>query len=153
MTKKTPWDLDPEPTHYANVDLDIYARVPLDGLVQALGDEVFVMYVGGERRKYEAHLELAASHMAMSADDTIAGLIRLIRRLPRAYRKIWDSAQRREFNLGIEAGLEPRSFELRLQQATLKTIADVRGVLVITVYAPDRGGASLKVTSGRTKKR
>jgi hypothetical protein len=137
VTKKRPARLEPEPTHYVNVDLDVYSRVPLEGFVQALGDEAFVLFVGGGRRKFEAHLELASSHMTMSADDTIVGLTRLIQSLPRVQRKVWDSAQRREFNIGIEAGLEPHGFELRLEQRTLKAVTDVDGVLVITVYAPD----------------
>jgi hypothetical protein len=94
----------------------VYARVPLDAFVHALGDEAFVLYVGGGRRKYEAHLELAPSHMAMSPDDTILGLIRLIRLLPRVHRTTWNSAQRREFNIGIEAGLEPHGSEFRLHE-------------------------------------
>jgi hypothetical protein len=133
VSKKTPVNLEPEPTHCVNVDLDVYSRVPLDGFVQALGDEAFVLFVGGGRRKFEAHVELASSHMAMSADDTIVGLTRLIRNLPRVQRMVWNSAQRREFNIGIEAGLEPHGFELRLEQRTLKAITDVGGVLVITV--------------------
>jgi hypothetical protein len=152
VTKRAPADLGPEPTHYANVDLDVYARVPLDGFVQALGDQVVVLYVGGGPRKYEAHVELASSHRAMSADDTIVGLIRLIRGLPRVHRKVWDSAQRREFNIGIEAGLEPHGFELRLQERTLKAITDVHGLLVITVYAPDLREARLPVTRRRKKR-
>jgi hypothetical protein len=78
--------------------------------------------------------------MDMSADDTILGLIQLLRRLPRIHRQTWNSAKRREFNVGIEAGLEPHGFELRLQHKTVKAIADVGGILAITVYAPDRGG-------------
>ena len=148
----TPPDRKHVPTRYANVDLDVYAEVPLDGFVQALGDQAFVLYVGGGRRKYEAHVELASSSRAMSADDTIVGLIRLIRGLPRVHRKIWDSARRREFNIGIEAGLEPHGFELRLKERTLKAITDVRGVLVITVYAPDLGAARLAVTRRRKKR-
>ncbi len=105
--------------------------------MQALGDKVIVLYVGGDRRKYEAHVELASSHMDLSADDTILGLIGLIRGLPRVHRKTWDLAKRREFNIGIEAGLEPHGFELRLQQRTLRAISDVGGIVVITVYAPD----------------
>ncbi len=89
--------------------------------------------------------------MGMSADDTIIGLTRLIRGLPRVHRTIWNSAQRREFNIGIEAGFEPHAFELRLQERTLKAIADVQGVVVITVYAPDPSEARLPVT--RRKKR
>ncbi len=137
MTKIPPAALEPEPTHYRNVDLDVYAGTPLEGLVQALGDKVIVLYVGGDRRKYEAHVELASSHMDLSADDTILGLIGLIRGLPRVHRKTWDLAKRREFNIGIEAGLEPHGFELRLQQRTLRAISDVGGIVVITVYAPD----------------
>jgi hypothetical protein len=152
VTKRAPTDLGPEATHYANVDLDVYAGVPLDNFVQALGDEAFVLYVGGGRRKYEAHVELASSHMAMSADDTIVGLVRLVRGLPRVQRKIWDSAKRREFNIGIEAGLEPHGFELRLQQRTLQAMTDVRAVLVITVYAPDLSEARLPVTRRRKKR-
>jgi hypothetical protein len=137
VTKNPPAALEPEPTHYRNVDLDVHASTPLEGLVHALGDKVFVLYVGGRRRKYEAHVELASSHMDLSADDTILGLIDLIRGLPRVHRKTWDLARRREFNVGIEAGLEPHGFELRLQQRTLRAISDVGGVVVITVYAPD----------------
>jgi hypothetical protein len=29
-----------------NVDLDIVARVPLDGLVEAMGERVFVLHIG-----------------------------------------------------------------------------------------------------------
>jgi hypothetical protein len=152
VTKRAPTDPGPEPTHYANVDLDVYAGAPLDGFVQALGDEVLVLYVGGGRRKYEAHVELVSSHMARSADDAIVGLVSLIRGLPRVHRKIWDSAKRREFNIGIEAGLEPHGFELRLEQRTLQAIANVRGVLVITVYAPDLRDTRLSMTRRRKKR-
>jgi hypothetical protein len=152
VAKISPAALEPEPTHYRNVDLDIYAGAPLDGLVQALGDQAFVLYVGGGRRKFEAHVELASSHMDMSADDTILGLIGLVRGLPRVHRKTWDSAKRREFNIGIEAGLEPHGFELRLQQRTLEAINDVRGILVVTVYGPDLRDVKLRAKP-RPKKR
>ena len=152
VTKRAPANQGPQPTRYANVDLDVYAEVPLDGFVQALGDLVVVLYVGGRRRKYEAHIELASSHSAMSADDTIVGLIRLIRALPRVHRQIWDSARRREFNIGIEAGLDPHAYELPLQARTLKAIAGVQGTLVITVYAPDLREVRRSVTRRRRKR-
>ena len=143
--------LPPEPTHYLNVDLDIHAGTRLEGLVQALGHKVFVLHVGGARRKYEAHVELASSRLDMSADDTILGLIGLIRGLPRMHRTTWESAKRREFNVGIEAGLKPHGFELHLKQRTVRAISDVGGTVVITVYAPDLGQA--KPTRQRRKKR
>jgi len=126
-----------EPTHYMNVDLDIVSSVPLDDLVHAMGEGAFVLYVGGARRKYEAHLELASCRTSMAADKTIIGLTRLLEALPPRHRKVWDSAKARLFNIGVQAGLEPHSFELHLDRRTLDAIADVRGSLVVTVDAPD----------------
>jgi hypothetical protein len=125
-----------EQTKYLNVDLDIFARVPLKELVNSIGKEAIVLYVGGERRKYEAHLELASSGTDMTADRTIIGLTRLVKRLPPRYRKVWDSARSREFNIGIEGGLQPHSFEVRLDRRTVDAVSEVGGALVITVYAP-----------------
>ncbi len=124
------------PTHFMNVDLDVASVVPLDGLVRAFGDDVCILYVGGRRRKYEAHVELAASHK-ISADETILELARLVVGLPPAHRKIWNSAKSRKFNVGIDAGLEPRMFELRLGQRSLEAIPKVNETLVVTVYASE----------------
>jgi hypothetical protein len=33
VTKRAQADLEPEPTQYRNVDLDVYGKVPLDGFV------------------------------------------------------------------------------------------------------------------------
>ena len=122
-------------THYMNVDLDIFSHVSLRGLVDALGDEVFVLYIGGKGRRHEAHVELASSHMGMTADRTIIGLAGLVKRLSPRFRKVWHSAKSREFNVGIEAGLEPHSYEVRLHRRTVDAIAEVGGTLVVTVYA------------------
>ena len=131
-----------EPTHYINVDLDIWSREPLEGLVGAMGAGALVLYVGGRGRQHEAHVELASSGRGMSADRTIVGLTRLVQRLPPRYRKVWDSARSREFNVGIAAGLEPHGFELHLNRATLEALLAVRGTLAVTVYAPDPGDAA-----------
>ena len=145
---KKPVRVEREPTHYLNVDLDIFASAPLDDLVRAMGERVFVLHVGGQRRKYEAHLELASSHMRMSADKTIVGLIDLVQRLPPRFRKVWDSAKAREFNVGIEAGVEPHAFELRLQPRTVDALSRVRGALVFTVYARDLSVAGAGPSDG-----
>ena len=51
---------------------------------------------------------------------------------------LWDRAQSREFNVGIEAAEKAPLFELRLEPSTLQAVASVSGRVVITVYAPER---------------
>ena len=53
------------------------------------------------------------------------------------WRRIWDRARSREFNVGIRAGLQPNAFEFRLKRRTIEAMTGVRGALVVTVYAPD----------------
>lgn len=119
------------------MDLDIVSQAPLDGLVQALGEDVVVLYVGGKGRSYEAHLELAYRHPARTAERAITRFVRLIKRLPPRYRRVCDRAGSREFNVGIEAGLEPQAFELCVPRRALEAITEVDAAMVITVYAPD----------------
>ena len=137
-----------EPTRYLNVDLDIYSRVSLKGLVDAMGDQAFVLFVGGERQKYEAHLEVTSSHI-MTPDRAIIGLTQLVKRLPPRYRKLWDSARSREFNVGVQSGLEPYSFELRLDRRTVDAVRNVGGALVVTVYAPALEEAKASLSRNR----
>lgn len=149
-------------TQYLNVDLDILSRSPLDRLASAMGPRAYVLYVGRHGRRYGARLELARSHVGMSADKTIRGLVRLVETLPPAERRLWDGALSREFNIGIEAGLQPHAFELRLKPATVESIVRIGATLVVTVYAPDLSGGTAFSTAegsapararGRSKKR
>jgi hypothetical protein len=39
--------VDDEGTHFLNVDLEVFSRAPLDGLVAAFGDKVDVLHVRG----------------------------------------------------------------------------------------------------------
>jgi len=123
-----------EQTTFLNVDLDVTSRSRLESLVEAFGSQVHVLYVGREGTRYAAHLELADASPA-SADFAIRALAVLVKRLPQAKRKLWDRAQYREFNIGIQAGLSPKSYELRLRPETLKRVASVGGRVGITVYA------------------
>ncbi len=130
-----------EQTTFLNVDVDVISRSRLEPLVAAFGSQVHVLYVGREGSRFAAHLELAVASPA-SADFAIRALAALVTRLPLAKRKLWDRAQYREFNIGIQAGLSPRSYELRLTLETLRRVTSVGGRVGITVYAaqlPPRG--------------
>jgi hypothetical protein len=124
-------------TAFLNVDLDVYSRAPLDRLVAACGRKVSVHYVGKEGGRYSAHLSLAHS-FNKSADVLIREFARLLARLPKRAQDGWKRAQSREFNIGIQAGYQPYSHELRLRPKSLEAAARLGARIVITTYAPPR---------------
>jgi hypothetical protein len=130
--------VEPLITRFLNVDLDIISKVPLDPIVEALGDRVFLLYAGRRGRKHGAHFELTGYSRQPQADRLIRRFVKCIEELPRSARRLWDTADVREFNIGIEATNRSPAFELRLRPATLTDVARVNGQIVITVYAPHR---------------
>jgi hypothetical protein len=122
-------------TYFLNVDLDVFSRSPLEPLAQALGPKVIELYVGQDRHLYRAHFELSSSRK--SADARIAGFVQLVKGLPRPARAVWNRAYRRDFNIGIQAGFEPRFYELAVTAETLKLASDVNARVVVTVYAAE----------------
>jgi hypothetical protein len=119
-----------------NVDLDVLSRRTLEPLAQAFGKRASQLYVGPVDRYYTGHFELAASYKK-DADALIVGFVRLIKRLSRSGRAAWTHAYRRDFNVGIQGGMRPRSFELAIKAETLALIRSVNARLVVTVYAAE----------------
>ena len=117
---------------FLNVDLDIRSVSPLDSLVNALGPSVFALYVGRERRRYVAHLETAIH--SPNPDRLIRHMVGLVRRLPRTQRRVWNRAELREFNIGIQAAAWPTRYEWRLDPATVRAAASVHAAIGVTVY-------------------
>jgi hypothetical protein len=50
---------------------------------------------------------------------------------------VWNQAYRRDFNVGIQAGLKPHSYELSLKPETLKLVSSVNARVVVTIYAAE----------------
>jgi hypothetical protein len=119
-------------TRFLNVDLDIWSRSPLDRLTGAFDKKVCVLHVGREGRNFAAHLELAS--LPRDPDRLIRRFVALVENLPRAARRLWNQARIREFNLGVQAGTGPYSYELRLRPETLRAIARVDARFGVTVY-------------------
>jgi len=122
---------------YLNVDLDIYSRSDLQPLVNGFGRRVIALYVGRERRRYSAHLELSGFPRP-SADATIRTFCSLIRALPKEGRELWNGAKTREFSVGVQAGREPFACDFRIESQTVKAVAELGGLIVLTVYGPER---------------
>lgn len=135
-------------TTFLNVDLDIWSRAPLERLVEALGTNVVVLRVGQENGRHGAHLEHAASGSNGDVDRAIQRLVRVVDRLPPAIRRVWNRAQRREFNVGIQSGMKPHACEFRLKPETLEAIARVNSRLALTVY----GAAVSESAKARSRK-
>jgi hypothetical protein len=121
-------------TTFLNVDLDVWSRAPLDGLVTAFGKKVVVLSVRKERQQHGAHLELGVS--SGNADRTIRRFVNLVNRLPRSPRKIWDAARVRQFNVGVQAGTSPPAYEFGLRPATVEAVARIGAHITFTIYAP-----------------
>jgi hypothetical protein len=132
-----------ERTKFLNVDLEVFSRSPLDPLVAAFGKKVDILHVGKWDRRYAAHLEVSGSGYQADADRLIRRFVAMVKALPKSGRRLWDQAQSRDFNLGVEAASKSRPLELKLQPETIAAVASVKGSVVITVYAPDRLPADL----------
>jgi hypothetical protein len=123
-------------THYLNVDLDLYSEWNLQPLVTAMGKKVYVLYIGRHKRTYRAHLELASNSKSKSPDSTIRAFCAMIRTLPRVARKEWDGAKVRDFNIGVQAAMQPYWYEIALAPETVKAASEVNARILLTVYSP-----------------
>jgi len=83
-----------------------------------------VLHSGRWGRRYSAHFELTGSGIVRSgasqsgvskeADRLIRRFVSLVEQLPRPARRLWNQADSREFNIGIEAAARSKMFEMRL---------------------------------------
>lgn len=122
---------------FLNVDLDIYSGSDLQPLVNGFGKKVIALHVGRERRRYSAHLELAAYQKNPSADSTIRAFCNLIRALPKTKRELWNGAKTREFSVGVQAGRRPFACDFRIEAQTVKALAELDALIVLTIYGSE----------------
>jgi hypothetical protein len=141
---------DDDETDFRNVDLEVFSRERLGEFVKGLGRSVHALHEGRWGRRYLACLELHASGYGQKPDALIRRMVRLIDKAPRPAKLLWRRAQVRQFDIGIQAALKPRSFALRLQPATLQAIARLGARVVITVYAAE---VPLSSTPRRTSRK
>jgi hypothetical protein len=125
-------------TRYLNVDLEITGRRDLQPLVDALTPHAFPLHVGFRHGRHRAALELSATANT-TADATIQRLAALVNGLPRGARQLWKDAERRDFNIGIQAGRQPYSFECLVGNDALRAAAALGARVVITVYGSGVG--------------
>jgi hypothetical protein len=137
-------------TQFLNVDLDIYSRSHLEPLVEALKGRPFIHYVGREKGRYAAHISL--SSYGQTADALIRKLGRLIKKLPKPARALWNAATSREFNLGIQSGCRPQSYEINVSKSTVALVSELNASIVVTTYAANGRSRSNAALQKRNRK-
>jgi hypothetical protein len=120
--------------HFINVDLDIKSGKPLNALAEAWSDRVSPLHLDRLGRKHWLALELIPQ--PPDPESGILGFCRMVRRLRGAARAAWQNASAREFDIGIQAGLEHRSAEWVLSRRVMEALHDVGGHVRVTVYSP-----------------
>jgi hypothetical protein len=131
-----------EGTRFLVVDLDVISRRSLSALAKAFGRRL----VGGSQERYGSRylITVHARGWNQTIDQEIRELVAATKRLPRPARVLWDSAQSREFIIGIAAEHEPRLREFKFSPRTIALVAEVNATIVITVYAPEVKQSRLK---------
>jgi len=129
---------DDDKTEFLNVDLEAFSRESLATLAKSLGRSVNVLHEGRWGRRYAACFELWSSGYGQTADAIILRMARLLTKMPRSAKVLWNRAQVSQFNIGIGAAARSRTFELHVRPEALQAAARLGARLVVTVYAPER---------------
>ena len=120
---------------FINIDLDLKSSAPLSPLLDAWSDRVGRLYAPDkDGRKHWLRLYLTAQHP--DPEKGILAFCRLVRRLRGAARTAWQKASSREFDIGIQAGLEPHAAEWVLSRKVIDVVHDVGAHVRLTVYSP-----------------
>ena len=125
-------------TRYINTDLDIVSfedLTPLAAAFDAFGERgMFALNAIPLEGEWRANFELNGCETGKDPETTIRGMLDLIERLDAATASIWSNCTKREFNIGLQCGLEPHSIEYRLSTALMRRIVNAGGSVGITLY-------------------
>src|SRR5437764_1413692 len=72
-----------------------------------------------------------------SPDAAIQAFASLIYELPPGAKHLWDEANLRVFDIGIQGGVRPRAFQFSLRPETLAAVSRLKANVALTVYAVD----------------
>jgi hypothetical protein len=121
-----------ECTKFLNVDIDLHAESGLGPLLVALQPALLVL--SEEQRR--ASLELA-SFQPESINEAVLEIFKIFQALPVHAQFAWMQCERRCFNVGIQAGSKPQQVTYCLSDDALESLRVMKGMLEITIYAPN----------------
>jgi hypothetical protein len=121
---------------FLNVDLDIESKSPLDSVAQEFGDRVVVTFSGRMKGCHCLYLESAKT--GRSQDAVLNALCLLVERLSESSRRVWDRANKKEFDLAYETRLSSeRANRFNIRSETLRRITDLGATVAVTIYPED----------------
>ena len=129
----------PKQTIFLNVDLEIVSHRDLQPFADQVTSWAFALHVGtsrGKHRPHFAHFELTRE--APNAELVIRRFVQRLERLPAPAARLWRTATRRTFNIGVQAGATPHALEFTLSAELLRRVVALGASVTFTVYAPDR---------------
>ncbi|AKU94973.1 hypothetical protein AKJ09_01637 [Labilithrix luteola] len=133
MTKDTV-ERPAEPTvQFLNVDVDVSGVFDRAVLLAGFGDSIDVLF-DGEAKSGESVVSFELRTATPTFPDVISGLIALVRALPDDARAAWDGANRRIFDIGIQAGLHPHSSNWSLTTEIMAALVSIDAEVRMTVY-------------------
>ncbi len=121
-------------TQYLNTDLVLVSETPLDQLCTEFERTCYILsHEVGEDGNWEAIIESSVTGSGDAAVD-IAALLRAIAALSPDARRQWKACDRREFDLGFDAG-ETWTYKHEVPVAQVKRIAAAGCSFVVTIYS------------------
>jgi hypothetical protein len=119
---------------FLNVDLEVKSKDDLSPLLASLGRKVNILHHARIGRWYWLRVDLY--RQPRNPIEGIKLFCGLIKSLPLSSKKLWDDAQVREFDIGIQVGLNPSSTEWLLDARTISMMASVNARVEVTLYSP-----------------
>jgi hypothetical protein len=130
-------------THFLNVDLDVRAKSGLKKLIDAFAPRVFELGLESDDHKSfeinhtrEEYFDANGTPKRPSIDETILAFYNAVLALPPSAMTIWENAESRSFDIGIQGGNHPRQPRFLVSKENIARLSEMEAELVITVYAP-----------------
>ena len=119
---------------YINTDLEIESTEDLTPIIEALGENAFVLHHGPIEGLNHASFELTDDDSS-DPDGAINRYCDLVENLSTPARKIWNNCATRILDIGVESGSSPHNHRFEVQQRTINRVSGIGAGLVFTVYA------------------
>jgi hypothetical protein len=120
---------------FMNVALEIFSKSDLKPVAEAFGSNVTVFYLGKEFGLFKAYF-YPGWPQSNTPETGIFRYCKLIKKLPKKERKLWDSAKSRSFDLGFEGPKKGRYYWGAVGADAVHAAAEVGAQIAITIYGP-----------------